>query len=181
MKDELLREKMDSDIETVLRKRAQVLSRPLIEEETEESLSLVAYHIGAENYAVDVRHVREIRALENLTTVPCTPDFVAGVVNLRGSLLSVIDIRKFLAVSHGGITDLTRIVIISANAFEVGLLAESVSGIRDVALSGMHPSVGFTKTASQKHVLGVTHDVLTVLDVEGLLRDPRMVVKEEIQ
>jgi purine-binding chemotaxis protein CheW len=182
MKDELLlREKKGSDVETVLRRRAQALSRPLVEVETEKNLSLVAYHMGGENYAVDVRHVREIRALENLTTVPCTPDFVAGVVNLRGRLLSVIDIRKFLSIAHGGITDLTRVVIISANAFEVGLLAESVSGIRDVALSDIHPSGGFTKTASQKHILGVTDDLLTILDVASLLRDPRIVVKEEIE
>jgi purine-binding chemotaxis protein CheW len=182
MKDELrLRERKGSDVETVLRKRAQALSRPLAEVETGKRLSLVAYNIGEENYAVDVRYVREIRALENLTTVPCTPDFVAGVVNLRGSLLSVIDIRKFLPIAHGGITDLTRIVIITADPFEVGLLAESVSGIRDVSLGGIHPSGEFRQTASQKHILGVTDDLLTVLDVKSLLRDPRMVVKEEIE
>ena len=81
------------------RRAAMLAAAPAQEEEEGEQIELVIVQLGLEFYGVEVRYVSDIRAAKQITRVPRVPDWVSGVVNLRGRILSVIDLRKFFGLA----------------------------------------------------------------------------------
>src|SRR5438105_2245634 len=83
----------------ILHARAQALARaPERASATEASLDVLEFRLGKERYAVESRYVREIIPLKTLTPLPCTPSFVAGIVNVRGRIVAVLDLKKFFGL-----------------------------------------------------------------------------------
>src|SRR5687768_2140813 len=85
-----------SDAKQILRARAQALARPARHVPlAEASLEVLEFRLAQERYALETRYVREVYPLKDLTRLPCTPPFVLGIVNVRGRITPVIDIKKF--------------------------------------------------------------------------------------
>ena len=79
--------------------------------------------------------------LRDLTPLPCTPPFVLGIVNVRGRILPVLDLKKFFDLPEQGLTDLHRIILVSGNDLELGLLADVIVGVRSVPADSLQPSL----------------------------------------
>ena len=101
------------DAREILRARARALARPRERAAVAEaSLELLEFRLAQESYALETRHVREVYPLRDLTPLPCTPPFVLGIVNVRGRITPVIDIKKFFDLPDKGLTDLHRIILV---------------------------------------------------------------------
>ena len=86
----------------ILQIRALALAKePPVEEAADEDLEVLEFTLAYERYAMESRYVRQVAPLESLTPLPCTPAFVLGIVNLRGALYPVIDLRKFFELPCG--------------------------------------------------------------------------------
>lgn len=110
-----------------------------IEHVVGSTVQLVAFTIGEQFYSVDIMAVREIRAWSGTTTLPKTADFVRGVINLRGIIVPIIDLR---ARFGQGLTDATKtnvVIILSVSERLYGILADSVSDILTVPEKDIHP------------------------------------------
>lgn len=163
----------------ILRARARALA---VEQRTETqgpTLKVIEFGLGDERYAIEMSAAAEIHPLEQLTPVPCTPGFVAGIINVRGRMVAVIDIRKFFELPEKGITDLHRVIIVRHADIEVGLLADFVVGVRTVAHSALQPALSTHTGIRRDYLKGITAERLIVLAVERLLGDPKLVVNEE--
>lgn len=170
----------ERDHEAVLRARARLLARAPAPPETDETALVAEFSLGDHRYAVEATFVHEIRHLDNLTAVPCTPDFVAGVVNVRGTLYSLLDLRKFLGTAEHGVTDLTEILLISAAGLDVGILAHEIIGLTEIKVGDVKPPLPTDPNAGRAFVRGITPSLTVFLDVEKLFADPEMVVHEEV-
>ena len=116
----------------------------------------------------------------NVNPVPCTPDLVVGVINIRGSIYSVIDIRSFFGVEKKDITDLTKVILVSAAGLEVGILADDVKGATSLPLSEVKAALAAQGSAKDEFIQGVTKDMLIILNLEAVLRDERVIVHQEV-
>lgn len=165
----------------ILRERALALSCPPPSSAgTEASLELLEFRLAREAYAVETRYVTEVYPLRDLTPVPCTPPFILGIVNVRGRLTPVIDIKKFFGLPEKGLTDLHRVILVRGSDLEFGLLADVIVGVRSVPLADVQPPLPtFTEIASE-YVRGLTAERLIVLEVPSIVADPRLVVHEEV-
>lgn len=168
------------DIARILQERARNLARADAEAEKGEGIQVVAFALNGESYAVEVGFVRGINPLEDLTPVPCTPDFVAGVVNLRGRILSVIDLHRLIGLEGVPAGEGAEVISISAAGLEVGLLVSRTYGVRALALDELDPALPTTARMALEYTRGVTPDMLVLLDLEALLGDERVVVWEEV-
>jgi purine-binding chemotaxis protein CheW len=169
----------DAATRRILEDRARALAGALVAEERADTVELVVLTVGSERYGVDADRVREIRSLAELTPVPGTPPFWVGVVNVRGTLYPVLDLHRYLDLPGADSGDQTRkVVLVSAAGLAVGLMVEEASGVRPVAADAVGPPLGGASEALTATVRGVTDDLLTILDVEALLADPRLVVRE---
>jgi purine-binding chemotaxis protein CheW len=114
----------------ILEARARAAAKPPITPDEAERIEVLAFSLAGETYGVETCHVREVRQLKDLTAVPCTPPFLAGVMNLRGRIIAIIDLRKFFELPTKGLTELNRAIVLTGGDNELGLLADSIDGVR---------------------------------------------------
>jgi len=171
-----------SDAREILRARARVLARPPKNiPAAEASLEVLEFRLARECYALETRYVSEVYPLKDLTPLPCTPPFVPGIVNVRGRITPVIDIKKFFDLPDQGLTDLHRIILVRGNDLELGLLADVIVGVRIIPLDSLQPSLPTLTGIRDNYLKGVTAERLVVLDLERILADPQILVHEEVE
>jgi purine-binding chemotaxis protein CheW len=145
---------------------------------------VLAFALGAEHYAVPVTAVRAIAELRELTPVPCTPDYYVGVVNVRGKVISAIDLRLLFGIpvdaeQEGGQPP-ENIVVVEMAGLEISLLAHEVSGVTDLPAASLSLPSDALVGISPDYVAGTTAEGTILLDLETLLSDERMIVAEEV-
>ncbi len=163
----------------VLRERALALARIPESAAPQEGLELLEFRLAEERYAVESRHVSEVHPLRELTPLPGTPAFIRGVVNLRGRIIAVFDLKKFFALPEQGITDLHRIIVVRGEGMELGLLADVVVGVREIEAASLTPTLPTLSKIGREYVKGVNAERVVVLELERVLADPRLVVNHE--
>ncbi len=164
----------------ILDERARSLATPLAEDNSaRQTLELIEFSLARERYGIASEFVREVCQLTQLTPVPCTPDFVLGIINLRGEVISVIDIRKFFSLPEIGITDLNKVIILQNENMIFGVLADFIVEVRDVELSAIQASTNISGIRAE-YLQGVTSQGMAVIDAKKLLTDKSIVVDEGI-
>lgn len=124
--------------------------------------------------------MREVYPLEELTPLPCTPPFVLGIVNLRGEILSVIDIKKFFDLPEKGLTDLNKVIVLEFEDMAFGIVADAISGVRRISRAAIQPSLPTLTGIREDYLQGVTAERVVVLDAEKLLNDEKLIVNEQV-
>ncbi len=150
------------------------LNHDLIDGE-EHTLRWVTFRLENESYGINVSQVREVLRVAEIAPVPGTPDYVLGIINLRGNVVTVMDTRKRFGLRQrdlGGDEDATRIVIIEVEDQEVGIMVDSVAEVVDIRESDIEtaPSVGSDNTS--RYIQGVTSrdgELLILVDLNKLL------------
>lgn len=167
----------------ILRARARALARRPAQEEPGDarqlSMEVLEFRLAAERYAVETMFVQEVHALKNLTALPCTPAFVSGIVNLRGHIVAVVNLKKFFNLPEQGLTDLHRIILVGNGDVEFGLLADASVGVRRIARASLQPPLPTASGIGARYVQGISADSMLVLDMARILADPRILVNEE--
>lgn len=122
---------------------------------TGETRQLVVFSIADEVYAVDIHQVKEIIRVPEITRVPRTPEFVEGVVNLRGSVIPVIDLRKRLGFEAGEAGRDQRIVVMEMGEQTVGMIVDSVSEVLQVAVEDIEPPSPYVLSIDSQYIVGI--------------------------
>lgn len=107
----------------------------------EEKIRLLVFRLGDEWYAFDATMVQEISRVNQITRLPLTPPHVLGLINLRGSIVGVIDIRATLNLPHSQLEDSARIIVTFYENLEVGIIAEGVSEMVETTRSQLQPPI----------------------------------------
>ncbi len=168
------------DTKRVLKERAQALAREAVATETAEHIEVVEFLLAHERYAVESAYVREVYPLEELTPLPCTPAFVLGIVNVRGEILSVIDIKKFFDLPEQGLTDLNKVIVLESAGMVFGIVADAINGVSRISRADIQLSLPTLTGIREDYLLGVTAGRLVVLDAEKLLHDEKLIVQEQV-
>ncbi|HEY4037979.1 MAG TPA: chemotaxis protein CheW [Burkholderiaceae bacterium] len=167
------------EAQRILKARAEALARPLAQADSQDrQYEVVEFALAYENYAIESSFVREVYPLTDLTPVPCTPSFVLGIVNVRGEIVSVIDIKKFFDLPEKGLTDLNKAIILQSDSMTFGILADLIVGVRTVAARDIQPPPATLTGIREQYLMGVTRDPMVILDAVKLLSDPKIVVHQ---
>jgi purine-binding chemotaxis protein CheW len=157
---------------SILKKRATILAREGKNTGAgEEYIEIVEFLLAQERYGIETQHIREVCPLKELTTLPSTPPFVLGVVNARGRIVPVVDIKTMFGLPNRGLTDLNKLIIVRANGMELGLLADTIVGVQRVPLQDIQPSLPTLTAIRSQYLKGVTPERLVILDAEKILLD----------
>ncbi len=164
----------------VLEARARVAAKPPVTVDDVKRLEILVFTIAGETYGVEICHVGEVCQLKDLTVLPCTPPFIAGVMNRRGQILAIVDLRKFFELPVQGLTELNRVIVLRGGDIELGLLADSIDGVRSVIASDLQEGLPTLTGIRERFLKGVTGQMLAVLDGGRLLVDARLKVNEQV-
>lgn len=165
--------------QSILKARAKLLAQ-VPEPAESECIEVVTFLLAYETYGIETAYVREVYPLKDLSPLPCTPPFVAGIVNVRGQVMSVIDLKKFFGLPEKGLTDLNKVVILSDGIMEFGILADVVVDVRNIPLGKIQPSLPTLTGIREQYLRGVTAERLIILDAYSLLTNRSIVVHEEV-
>ena len=140
--------------------------------DSKELLQLVTFRLGNEEFSLDILRVQEIIRHMELTRVPRTPDFVDGVINLRGRVIPVLDLRKRFGLPSDEKTNETRIIVVDVDNKTVGLKVDAVSEVLRLPADTVEPAPAIVTGAESDYIKGVGKlegRLLILLDVEKIL------------
>lgn len=161
----------------ILKARAIVLARePEEKPAADEHIEVVEFLLAYERYAIESSYVREVYPLKELTPLPGTPPFVLGIVNVRGQILSVIDIKKFFDLPQKGLTDCNKVIIVRTDEMELGILADVILGVRSIPLEEIQPPLPTLTGIREEYLKGIAKDRVVVLEAARLLSDKHFVI-----
>ena len=144
----------------------------------EESMSerqLVIFQLAGERYGVNIQDVREIIRTQAVTKIPSAPEHVLGVIDLRDTVIPVIDLRQRLSLEVRAETDDNRIVVVEAHGQQVGVLVDAVQEVLRIQDDRVEANSAIVTTADSYYIEGVARldeGLLILLDIEkALARD----------
>jgi purine-binding chemotaxis protein CheW len=147
-----------------------------------ELMQLVTFSIGDEEFGVDILKVQEIIRTMEITRVPRAPAFVEGVINLRGKVIPIIDLRKRFGLQTRGHDKNTRIIVIEISNMIVGFVVDSVSEVLRIPASTVEPPPPMVAGLESEYISGVgklEDRLLILLDLNRLLsREERSVLSQ---
>lgn len=164
----------------VLKKRAEQLARAEKKVEEGALLEVVEFMLAHEKHAIELRHIREVYPLLEITPLPRTPSFVMGIINVRGQIMSVVDVKKFFDLPDKGLTDLNQVIILKNEEMEFGILADKILGVRSIPVEFVQPPPAAFRNIRVEYLKGVTNEPLVILDGAKILGDKKIIVHEEV-
>jgi len=140
----------------------------------DETIQWVKFSLSGESYGIRVLKVQEIQRYSEISPIPGAPSYVLGIINLRGTVISVLNTRERFGLGEQAVTDDSRIVILEASNQIVGILVDSVAEVISIKASEVDvtPNIGNDETA--RFIDGVTNkdgELLILLDAEKILNE----------
>jgi purine-binding chemotaxis protein CheW len=175
-------EPMPADDAAVLRRRALVLAERPVESEHIGRRSYAIIRLGRELYGVGLDVVREFVHLRGVVPVPCCPPHVVGNMNLRGDVLTVVDIRAVLGLDRKGETP--KVAVLAAGELKVGIPATEIVDVLHVAPSELKPRPPSASSAGEQYCTGIAlldGQAVTLLDIHRVLATEALWVEEFVQ
>jgi len=128
--------------------------------------------LGSEEYAIDILCVQEIRSYEDPTRMVNAPSFVKGVINLRGVIVPIVDLRLKLALPSADYNEFTVVIILNLQGTVIGAVVDSVSDVITISAGSIRPAPQFESAIDSRFVTGLVNlaeRMIIVMDVETLL------------
>ncbi len=143
------------------------------EEDTQKGKYLT-FALGDEQYAIEIRHVVDIIGIQDITEIPNQPEYIMGVINLRGKIIPTMDVRKRFNKSFNDYNDRTCIIVVELNAVSVGLIVDMVLEVIAIPDEQIAEPPTFNTDFKNKFILGIgkiQNDIVIVLDSDKLLNE----------
>jgi purine-binding chemotaxis protein CheW len=141
-----------------------------------ESHQVLTFVLGTETYGVDILRVQEIRGWQAVTKIPNSPPHVLGVLNLRGSIVPIVDLRKRFNLEQAEYTAVTVIIVLTvrseAGRRDFGVVVDGVSDVVDVEASAVRPTPDLGSRAATDHIRGLVplnERMVVLLDIDRLI------------
>lgn len=137
-----------------------------------EELQLVVFRLGKEEFGVDISQVKEIIKIQEITKIPNSPPFIEGVINLRGAITPVMDLRKRLGIPAGETDENGRIIVVEMGKGTVGAIVDSVAEVLRLPGKNIDAAPGLTASIDSNYVRGVgklEDRLLILLDLNKIL------------
>jgi len=116
---------------------------------------LISFTVGAEEYGLELRQVKEIIRMGQITRLPRAPEFVKGIINLRGQVIPIVDLRQRFGLPRAEDTVMTRVIVVEAGGVPVGLVVDSASQVVRVPMDQIEPPPPFLGTHAGDFIDGV--------------------------
>ncbi len=163
----------------ILKKRAQALATEVVSViEHHNETSVVEFLLGKEHYAIAHKFIREVLPIRDITPLPGTPDFILGIVNVRGEIFSVMDVKRIFGVEGADSPGEQKLILLHNPNMALCILVDGIVGARNLPVDHKSSSLPALGKAGEKYFERVTEDRLIILNGEKILSDPEIIVNE---
>ncbi len=169
----------DKERQILLARARQLAQIPEKEQAVEDLIECVAFQLGEEQYGIESAYVTEVVAVPELTPLPGTPEFLAGICNIRGRITSVVNLKALLGLPRKGLSDFHTVIVARSGSMEMGLLVDRITGTNHVRRNVLQPPPPETQT-SRTWIKALTAERLALLDAAALLANSELVIRQEL-
>jgi purine-binding chemotaxis protein CheW len=152
---------------------AESVMQEMLEEEDTQKGKFLTFSIGSEFYGIEIKYVTEIIGIQAITEVPELPEYIRGIINLRGKIIPVMDVRLRFKKPSKDYNDRTCVIVIDMRDVSIGLIVDSVSEVISIADNDIVPPPDVSRNGN-KYIKGigkVGNDVKLLLDCDKLLNE----------
>lgn len=167
-------------VKEILRERAKKLAVAAEGVESGQRISAIEFLIAGESYGIELQHVCEVCRVDGLVEIPCVPDFVFGVINLHGKIVSIMDLRIFFQLPPEGLSAMSHAIVIGTEQMTLGILTDEIVGIAEIEASSLQSALPTFDDRRSDYLKGLTSNGMAILDAESILSDPSIIVDDSI-
>lgn len=149
-----------------------------------EEIKVIVFRLKDEEYGVEVNQVKSIERLDHITRVPRTSHFVKGVINLRGVVTPIVDLRRRFGLEETSYNETTRVIIVAVGEIEVGLIVDSANDVIDIPINAIEPPpevVGGIEAVYLRGVAKLDRRLLILLNLDKVLNTDEIKQLENIE
>jgi purine-binding chemotaxis protein CheW len=137
----------------------------------------LTFRLGEEEYAIDILMVQEIRGYGGVTRIARAPSFIKGVINLRGTIIPIVDLRDRFGVGDLTYDEFTIVIVLNLSERVVGIVVDSVSDVMRLTEDHIRPAPDFSAAVDTRYIEGLAdmdEGMVIVLEIDGMMSDPGM-------
>lgn len=162
----------------ILSERARQLAQKTESFEPTDLLPVVQFSLFPEFYAVEVKHVREVLTLSELTMIPGTPPFVMGIIGFRGKIITLLNLKILFGLKEKGLTEFNKVVILSNDKQEFGIVTDSIVGLVKIPAGELkEPPLTLTGIGAE-FITGTTSSGIILLNTEKMLNSEKLIINQ---
>ena len=165
----------------ILRSRAKALATEEQDNQNVKQIKVIEFLLANEKYAIEESHIQEVYPIKNITPVPCTPEFVIGIINIRGRILSIIDLKKIFDLPEKGLGYFNKVLVLKIGKMELGILTDIILGVQYISTKDIQPSLPTLTGIREEYLKGITKSRLVILDAVKIMSDKNILVHEQIE
>lgn len=157
----------------VLRERMKQISRPTTEQvQHQDDHRYVRFKLGEnEFYGIPYQHIKEVMSVATLTKLPCVPHFIAGIINRRGALLSVLDPKQFFNFTIPEYVSFPYIIVLKSGGITIGMLTDTIEGTEVYDVAALEAPLSFVSAIKPEYITGLHNGITAILNIETILND----------
>lgn len=165
----------------ILQARARKLAQPRAHsEEQTQHLDVTCFTLADESYGFESRFIREIIPATQITPLPGVPPFIAGIMNLRGRILCLMEPRHLLGLTAPAPKERSLVIVLASAEQEFGLLIDSLTGVRRLPQHSVQEHLPTLSEQGRRYLHGIGPEQLILLDAQAMLLDPRLRIEDEM-
>ena len=167
------------EMQHILQERARLLARRIADKAKIAREPFVCVRLGpTERYGIAYKYLEHITYLTDISRIPCTPPAVAGVINYRGELLTILDLKKFFRTEVDGQAHKKGVVVVRLGRMRVGFLIDEIEGSDAYVVSELELPMHTGGVSNLDYVQGIHQGNITILNIEAILQDPMLRVED---
>ena len=140
---------------------------------------VVEFLLMPEKYCINNTYITEVLPLKAITPLPGVPEFVTGIMNVRGKIISVINLKRFFHLKEVGITEVNKIIVIKHNQMEFGIVTDAITGTGSIALEELSAPPVTIHGIGAEYIKGITREGLIVLDIVTILTSKSLIIDQK--
>lgn len=158
----------------ILKARARKLAMEETLTDQTDHFSVLAFRLAKESYGIELRHISGVHLLKGLAYIPGAPAFILGIINMRGRILSVVDLKIIFDLDDDASGNNRMVIILKNVDMEFCLAADEIIGVHQIPAEGITASLPTLTGIRSEYLLGVSGDGMVILDGKKLLNAPEM-------
>lgn len=157
----------------ILRERMKQIAKHTTEQvQHQDGTRYVRFKLGeTEFYGIPYQYIKEVMSVTTLTKLPCVPDFIAGIINRRGALLSVLDPKHFFKFMSSIHPSFPYIIVLKNGGMTIGMLADTIEGSATYEAAALEAPLSFVGAIKPKYIIGLHNGITAILNIETILND----------